>query len=89
MDSSAKPLCNKCSKSITVKVLQCVTCERQFHPNCLQKYAAVKDTRSCCFAAYSAIRSQLAAPRKSDRQAPLIGRSHVLIFLIRHVALAM
>ena len=69
MDNTAKPLCHKCSKTITVKGLRCATCERYFHPNCLQKYAAVKDARSCCSAAYTAMRYQLAARRKSDRQA--------------------
>ena len=69
MENPTKSLCHKCSKTVTFKVLQCATCLRQYHPNCLQKYTAVKDARACCSAAYIAMRSQSSARRKSDRQA--------------------
>ena len=69
MDTVSKPLCNKCSKTVTLKVYQCATCLRHYHPNCLQKYTAVKDARACCSASYIAMRSQSSARRKSDRQA--------------------
>ena len=69
MDNATKPQCNKCGKSVTFKVYQCATCLRHYHPNCLQKYTAVKDARACCSASYIAMHSQSSARRKSDRQA--------------------
>ena len=69
MDKTSKPLCNKCSKTVSLKAYQSATCLRHYHLNCLQKYTAVKDARACCSASYIAMRSQSSARRKSDRQA--------------------
>ena len=69
MDNTNKPICNKCNKSATLKVHQCATCLRYYHPNCLQRYTAVKDARACCSASFIAMRSQSSARLKSDRQA--------------------
>ena len=68
MSDTRRPICAKCSKSVVNKTTLCATCGR-FHPNCLQKYAATKDARSCCGASFATLSSQLKARRKSDRLA--------------------